>query len=161
MAKGKKEESPEVELKPEGTVWTTQLKNMLFTEVLGIPVFNASYFLYKEGFEDKTQEPAIEKYKVMRADFIQIYANIMKRKPEDLFVVTKEGETMIHNSLAVDFGIFFNAQFAAYCSQRMFELFNTGATFSDDALVDAMFQRFPVDSIKNLLDKLQAKPDAK
>lgn len=129
--------------------WYPELPDLLFGNVMGVDVFNATKFIQ---LRDANQEVfTVEDFKSRYEDLINTYATKLNfEDSNDLFLTDDNGDTMIHAHLAFTFVSYVDPNFTIYMHDRIHELFSNGVLFSDNYLAVAAKQRLP----KKVLNQL-------
>lgn len=129
--------------------WYPELPDLLFGQVMGVSVFNATAFMNSREVDQSRCN--IEDYKKMYSVIIGLYAKRLGLdNPEQLFLTDDNGDTMIHEVLAFSFVEYVDPSFSIYMHDRMHELFYNGMVVSDNYLAVAAKRRLP----KSVLEKL-------
>lgn len=129
--------------------WYPELPDLLFGQVMGADVFNATKFIELRNANQDTV--TVDDFKNKYDELIYAYAKKLKfDNPNDLFLIDDNGDTMIHAHLAFAFVSYIDPNFTIYMHDRMHELFSNGVLLSDNYLAVAAKQRLP----KKVLNQL-------
>lgn len=129
--------------------WYPELPDLLFGQVMGVSVFNATAFMDNRNIDQSKCN--ISDYKEIYSTIINLYAKKLGfDSPEQLFLTDDNGDTMIHEVLTFSFVEYIDPAFSIYMHDRMHELFYNGMVVSDNYLAVAAKRRLP----KSVLEKL-------
>lgn len=129
--------------------WYPELPDLLFGQVMGVSVFNATAFMNNREVDQS--QCSIDNYKETCSVILDLYARKLGLdSPEQLFLTDDNGDTMIHEVLAFSFVEYIDPSFSIYMHDRMHELFYNGMVVSDNYLAVAAKRRLP----KSVLEKL-------
>lgn len=116
----------EKELKHNFSAKYVELPDLLFGEIMGVSVFNASAYL-RNIKSDKT----IEAFKQEKSDIINEYAKMLELDVEQFFSQDVSGDLMVRGELALLFISYVSVSFNIYCNVIMEELLLNGFVVSD------------------------------
>ena len=100
-----------------------ELPDMLFGEVMGVSVFNASAYL-----RNTKSEKTIDCFKQEKSEVINEYAKILELDVDQFFL---QDDTLVRGELALLFISYVSASFNIYCNVIMDELLLNGFVVSD------------------------------
>lgn len=103
-----------------------ELPDMLFGEVMGVSVFNASAYL-----RNTKSEKTIDCFKQEKSEVINEYAKILELDVDQFFLQDASGDTLVRGELALLFISYVSASFNIYCNVIMDELLLNGFVVSD------------------------------
>ena len=130
--------------------WYPELPDLLFGQVMGVSVFNATAFMNSREVDQSRCN--IEDYKKTYSVIIGLYAKRLGLdNPEQLFLTDDNGDTMIHEVLAFSFVEYVDPSFSIYMHDRMHELFYNGMVVSDNYLAVAAKRRLPKSELEKLV----------
>lgn len=129
--------------------WYPELPDLLFGQVMGVDVFNATKFIELRGVD--TSMVNVENYKTTDIVTIREYSKRLGlNDPEQMFLVDDNGDVMIRAHLAFSFVSYVDPQFSIYMHDRIHELFYNGVIVSDSYLAATAKNRLPKSVLQQL-----------
>ena len=116
----------EKELKHNFSAKYVELPDLLFGEVMGVSVFNASAYL-----RNSKNEKTIDRFRQEKNEIISEYAKILELDVDQFFLRDASGDTLVRGELALLFISYVSASFNIYCNVIMDELLLNGFVVSD------------------------------
>lgn len=126
----------EKELKHNFSAKYVELPDMLFGEVMGVSVFNASAYL-----RSTKSEKTIDSFKQDKSEIINEYAKILELDMEQLFLQDVSGDILVRGELCLLFVSHVSVPFNIHCNMIMDELLLNGFVVSDRYLTVAAARR--------------------